>query len=227
MCLSFYMLSCDALILTPVSPFQLLSGTPASNALIRPKIGVQLIRINGKLLPALIDSHKLMLLLAQQCYCSDTIVLSFRTDSLDEYTSVINVPDDEKSPEKRAQSLLAEHPHPHKTRPDAPLSFSDDTSFSNSRKHTFPASSPSPERERDLAREQQQTSFEPIGREQTRAKERENSISSTSARPLHHPTANKPTSADASTQELGLSADRTLATFLDQMRLELNRCGKE
>jgi hypothetical protein len=29
--------------------------------------GDQLIRINGKLLPALIDSHKLMLLLAQQC----------------------------------------------------------------------------------------------------------------------------------------------------------------
>ena len=165
-----------------------------------------------------------MLLLAQQCYCSDTIVLSFRTDSLDEYTSVINVPDEEKSPEKRA--LLAEQPHPqhpHMTRPDAPLSFSDDTSFSNSRKHTIPASSPSPER----AREQQQTSFEPIGREQTRAKERENSISSTSTRPLHYPTANKPTSADASTQELGLSADRTLATFLDQMRLELNRCGKE
>jgi len=225
--MSLFLRFCAIKSLTPVSTLQLLSGTPASNALTRPKIGDQLIRINGKLLPALIDSHKLMLLLAQQCYCSDTIVLSFRTDSLDEYTSVISVPDDEKSPEKRAQPFLAEHPHPHKTRPDAPLTFSDDTAFSNSRKHTFPASSPSPERERELAREQQQTSFEPIGREQMRAKERENSISSTSARPLHYPTANKPTSADASTQELGLSADRTLATFLDQMRLELNRCGKE
>ncbi len=47
--------------------------------------------MNGTLLPALIGHGKLTLLLAQQCYESDTISLSFRTDSLEEYTSVIHL----------------------------------------------------------------------------------------------------------------------------------------
>ena len=48
-------------------------------------------RVNGRLLPALIDQAKLTVLLAQQCFEADTISLSFRTDSLDEYTSVIHL----------------------------------------------------------------------------------------------------------------------------------------
>jgi hypothetical protein len=55
--------------------------------------GDQLFRVNGKLLPALIDKQKLTLLLAQQCFEFDTISLSFRTDALDEYTSVIHLDD--------------------------------------------------------------------------------------------------------------------------------------
>lgn len=47
--------------------------------------------MNGTLLPALIGHGKLTLLLAQQCYECDTISLSFRTDSLEEYTSVIHL----------------------------------------------------------------------------------------------------------------------------------------
>ena len=80
---------------------ELLPGTPASYALHPPQVGDQLFKVNGKLLPALIDRPKLTLLLAQQCYEADSISLSFRTAMLDEYTTVVHLIKDH-SPQKPA-----------------------------------------------------------------------------------------------------------------------------
>jgi hypothetical protein len=136
-------------------------------------------------------------LLAQQCYESDTISLSFRTDSLDEYTSVVHLAGHNSSglhrtPESGAynasggrRSLDATHKSLSRS-PEKSISFSDPLTRS-----------PSPDRDRPAP------AFLPIG------------LSASDPRWAQF--------AGPQTQDDILPPSSSLTSFLNEMRLELGR----
>mmetsp|Transcript_1520 Transcript_1520/g.2490 ORF Transcript_1520/g.2490 Transcript_1520/m.2490 type:complete len:369 (-) Transcript_1520:508-1614(-) len=75
---------------------ELTPGSPAAKALDPPRIGDQLLRVNGDLVPALISKADLTLLIANQCLQAKKLILGFRSDTWNEYSSVIQLPSDRR-----------------------------------------------------------------------------------------------------------------------------------